>query len=127
MMNDIYDPLTEYTTVFRERFKNIAQTTFAELANEANVDVVANQETCKKIYELEAKASSNSSSITGIRTICVLLWVVAGLALGLLLTSWEYVEPKIRNICIILIVAITLLQIIAIYPKIKALKNILRG
>ena len=126
MMNDIYDPLTEYTTVFRERFKNIAETTFTQLANEANVDVVANQETCKKIYELEAKASSNSSSITGIRTICVLLWVVAGLALGLLLTSWEYVEPKIRNICIILIVAITLLQIIAIYPKIKALKNILR-
>ena len=32
MMQDIYDPLTEYLNVFRGRFADVARQTFAQLA-----------------------------------------------------------------------------------------------
>lgn len=50
MDNDIYDPLTEYKNVFRDRFRRIAMQTFDELAQEADVDVAANRITCSKIW-----------------------------------------------------------------------------
>ena len=34
MTKEIYEPLAEYRDVFRERFKQVAEETFAELANE---------------------------------------------------------------------------------------------
>ena len=47
---DIYDPLEEYATVFRDKFKQIARDTFEQLAKEANVDVDANRQTCRLYY-----------------------------------------------------------------------------
>ena len=48
MIQDIYDPLTEYDHTFRSRFREIAEQTFDELAKEGQVDINANQLTCKK-------------------------------------------------------------------------------
>lgn len=39
MQKDIYDPLKEYVNVYRHKFKEVAEKTFAELAAEAQVDV----------------------------------------------------------------------------------------
>ena len=39
MMQDIYDPLTEYLNLFRDRFADVAHETFAQLAQEAQVDL----------------------------------------------------------------------------------------
>ena len=47
MVQDIYDPLLEYVRVFHDRFKEVSEETFAELAKEAQVDVEANRETCR--------------------------------------------------------------------------------
>lgn len=58
MPQDIYDPLTDYTNIFQPRFKEVTKKTFEELAEEAQVNVEANRETCRKIYENEEKLSS---------------------------------------------------------------------
>lgn len=51
MVNDIYDPLKAYKEIFRNRFKTVAEETFAQLAAEAHVDTEANQATCSQLYE----------------------------------------------------------------------------
>lgn len=61
MLQDIYDPLGEYVSVFRDRFKDVTQTTFAQLAKEAQVDVEANRETCKQLYARQKELSSAKS------------------------------------------------------------------
>lgn len=61
MLQDIYDPLGEYVSVFRDRFKEVCQTTFAQLAKEAQVDVEANRETCKLLYARQKELSSAKS------------------------------------------------------------------
>ena len=38
MIPDIYDPLSEYANVYKDKFKEVAEKTFAKLAKEANVD-----------------------------------------------------------------------------------------
>ena len=54
MVEDIYDPLEEYSNVYREKFKKVCEDTFAELAREANIDIEANRQTCQKVYDNEA-------------------------------------------------------------------------
>ena len=49
MANDIYDPLDEYVKTFRPKFEKVARDTFAQLAQEAQIDVKANQETCSRL------------------------------------------------------------------------------
>lgn len=68
MVEDIYDPLTEYANVFRNRFKEVAEQTFAELAAEAKVDEAANKETCRQVYATESALSSAKTRVA-------LLWV----------------------------------------------------
>ena len=79
MVNDIYDPLTEYENVFRDRFKQEAADTFAELASEANVDVEANRETCKQIYATEKSLSSVKTRINRWTLWCVQESVLAAI------------------------------------------------
>lgn len=63
MVKDVYDPLTEYVNVFRDRFKSIAQDTFAKLEAEAHVDVEANRETCRRIKAIEGEAKKAKGNI----------------------------------------------------------------
>lgn len=42
-MDDVYDPLDEYANVFKDKFEQVAKDTFARLAEEAQVDVKANE------------------------------------------------------------------------------------
>ena len=53
MISDIYDPLTEYANVFRDRFDKVAQDTFAELVSESGIDIAANRETCRQLHSVE--------------------------------------------------------------------------
>lgn len=75
MQQDIYDPLQEYVDVFRARFKEVTEQTFAELAAEAKVDVEANKETCNQIYDTESVLDDVNSAITRWRIVCIVLWV----------------------------------------------------
>lgn len=58
MTNDIHDPLAEYVNVFRDRFYEVAEDTFSGIAEEANVDIELNKQTCRKIYAKEKELSS---------------------------------------------------------------------
>ena len=42
-MDDVYDPLDEYANVFRDKFEQVAKDTFAQSAEETQVDVKANE------------------------------------------------------------------------------------
>lgn len=76
MLNDINDPLTAYVNVFRDRFKNVAENTFAELATEAKVDIEANHETCKQIYATEDSLSTVKTRLNRWYGVGLLLWLI---------------------------------------------------
>ncbi|MGL5317591.1 MAG: MAG1210 family protein [Bacteroidales bacterium] len=99
MPKDIYDPLTEYIHVFRERFREVAENTFAELAAESKVDIEANRETCLQIYANEKKIDSVKTRIGWWTAWCVLLWlVVVG---GLLVCYWLYQEFETSSLLVV--------------------------
>ncbi len=60
MIEDIYDPLNEYISTFKDKFKKVADETFNALADEAQVDVEANRETCRQIYAGEKQLTDVS-------------------------------------------------------------------
>ena len=84
MQKDIYDPLKEYVNVYRHKFKEVAEKTFAELAAEAQVDVGKNRETCRRIYSEENSLSKVMTSIRWQKVWRVLLWlcVAVGFIVG---------------------------------------------
>ncbi len=125
MVQDIYDPLTEYINVFRDRFRQVAGETFAHLAKEAKVDVEANRATCRQLYATEEALSSVSSRKGWWTALCVLLWIGIGVgAVWAIATSqdasasvetWIYVAVGCG------IVAALLLLLLLVHPKMKKL------
>lgn len=123
MQKDIYDPLSEYIDVFRDRFKEVAESTFAELAKEAQVDVKANHETCRQLYDTEKALSSVKARISSMTAWCVFLWlvVVGGIAAVFFMCS-ELEEWILLAIAAAVITAIVLL-FTKIHPRLKELKT----
>lgn len=123
MIEDIYDPLSEYQNVFSKRFKDVAEDTFAELATEANVDIKANNETCRRIYSTEEKLASVKSRIGWWTALCALLWI--GIAGGSI--AGGVMAPKIDIWVLAAIFASSLLALlllfIKVHPKLKELKS----
>lgn len=122
MLNDIYDPLKEYVDVFKDRFKEVAESTFAELAAEAQVDVEANRETCSRLYATEKALSSVKSRIRLWTVWCVLSWlVVAG---GIIAAIVIYKEADIRILVAIGLAVVAALAFLfaKIHPLLKDLK-----
>lgn len=64
MAEPIYDPLKEYDQVFRDRFKQVAEQTFADLAQAASVDVEANRNTCATIYDVQGNKKEVDNQIS---------------------------------------------------------------
>lgn len=88
MVENIYDPLSEYINVFSGRFKEIAKSTFESLANEANVDVEANRETCRQLYSMQHKLSSLNKRIGWWTVFGVFLWILV--IFGILVAFIKY-------------------------------------
>ncbi len=76
MAQEILDPLDEYAEVFRDRFKKVAEETFAEIANEAHIDVEANRKTCREIYGVEDELSKIKTRIDKWNLLSVFLWIL---------------------------------------------------
>lgn len=127
MVNDIYDPLTEYVNVFRDRFKQVAEDTFAELASEANVDVEANRTTCKQIYATEKLLSSVKSRISWWTAWCVLLWLCV--AAGIVFAVFKRDELDTVVIVAIAVAAfiVLLYLFMRVHPRLKALQTECNG
>lgn len=122
MLKDIYEPLTEYINVFRERFKKVAEETFAELATEAQVDIEANRETCRQLYKSQATLSSVKNRISCWTTWCVVLWI--SVIAGIILSIYKFEELSssiLISIGTYEIIAIVYL-LMKVHPRLKQLK-----
>ena len=122
MLKDIYEPLTEYINVFRERFKKVAEETFVELAAEAQVDIEANRETCRQLYKSQATLSSVKNRISCWTTWCVVLWI--SVIAGIILSIYKFEELSssiLISIGTYEIIAIVYL-LMKVHPRLKQLK-----
>lgn len=123
MQKDIYDPLKEYVNVYRDKFKEVAEKTFAELAAEAQVDVGKNRETCRRIYSEENSLSKVMTSIRWQKVWRVLLWlcVVVGFIVGFTMYDvLDYVDLLIVGFVIFGALGLLFTDI---NPKIKEMKS----
>lgn len=123
MTKDIYDPLSEYVNVFRQRFKDVAEKTFTQLATESQVDITANRETCKQLYTSERALSSVKNVLSLWNCLCVILWIgiIAGAAFCIIrfneLSRWTVVTIGA------IVLAVIILFFLLIYPHIKKIKS----
>ena len=125
-MKDIYDPLTEYVNVFRDRFKEITEATFAELAGEAQVDIEANYETCRQLYETEKILSSVESYISRWKAWRLLLWlgVVAGVIyIYVCYEELRYLTPRLLVLIAVAILTAIIYLCVRVRPRLKKLKS----
>lgn len=122
MLKDIYDPLTEYVNVFRDRFKEVAEATFAELAEEAQVDIEANHETCRQLYATEKILSSVKTRIGWWTAWCVLLWLVVVGGIIAVFVLQQELERHILIVIVVVLVAIVYL-FMRVHPRLKVLKS----
>ncbi|MBD5351916.1 MAG: hypothetical protein HDR86_03720 [Bacteroides sp.] len=122
MINDIYDPLDEYVNVFKDKFKTVCESTFAQLAAEADVNVELNRKTCAEIDDAAGLIARLKSQITRWTVLCVILWIVAvGAALfGVACFTDNKPGAGCGFIAGALLVVWALLG--KIHPKLKALK-----
>lgn len=120
--NHIYDPLEEYENVFRDRFKQVAEETFAQLAKEADIDVEANRETCRNIYENQDALQTIRNKISTQTLWQWLLWTIVIAAAATIFFAHDSLgAPAIAGIAIAAVGAIVLL-FVKIYPRLKQLK-----
>ncbi len=124
MQKDIYDPLTEYVNVYRHKFKEVAEKTFAELAAEAQVDVEKNRETCRRIYSEEDSLSKVEAGIRWQKVWRVLLWLCV--AVGFIVGFTMYEELDYADLIIIGFIIFGALGLLftEVNSKIKSMKSV---
>ena len=123
MPQDIYDPLEEFTNTFQPRFKEVAEKTFGELADEAQVDVEANRETCRQIYANEEQLASVKTTGGWWKAVCIILWIVAiGGIISIIMMYEDWSEETILAIALFIILAIAIL-LIKVHPLLKSIKR----
>lgn len=123
MQKDIYDPLTEYVNVYRHKFKEVAEKTFAELAAEAQVDVGKNRETCRRIYSEENSLSKVMTSIRWQKVWRVLLWLCVAIGFIVGFTMYDVLDYVDLLIVGFVIFGALGLLFTDINPKIKEMKS----
>lgn len=123
MQKDIYDPLKEYVNVYRDKFKEVAEKTFAELAAEAQVDVGKNRETCRWIYSEEDSLSKVMTSIRWQKVWRVLLWLCVAVGFIVGFTMYDVLDYVDLLIVGFVIFGALGLLFTDINPKIKEMKS----
>lgn len=123
MQKDIYDPLREYVNVYRHKFKEVAEKTFAELAAEAQVDVEKNRETCRRIYSEENSLSKVMTSIRWQKVWRVLLWLCVAVGFIVGFTMYDVLDYVDLLIVGFVIFGALGLLFTDINPKIKEMKS----
>lgn len=122
-MDDVYDPLDEYANVFRDKFEQVAKDTFARLAEEAQVDVKANEETCRHLYDTEKIHSKVDETHGWYIFYWVALWgIVAG---GPLWALFKYHDLSVWALILIgvAVAGALWLQLTKVNPRRKELQE----
>lgn len=123
MQKDIYDPLKEYVNVYRDKFKEVAEKTFAELAAESQVDVGKNRETCRRIYSEENSLSKVMTSIRWQKVWRVLLWLCVAVGFIVGFTMYDVLDYVDLLIVGFVVFGALGLLFTDINPKIKEMKS----
>lgn len=123
MFKEILDPLSEYESVFRPRFEEVAKNTFDELAKEAQVDEEANKDICKKYYDALNLLDRVNKKITLLNILCYTLWLLV--IIGVFYVSLYYKQLEIIwSISISLAVALFIFILFwKIHPNLKRMKK----
>lgn len=122
MTDDIYDPLDEYVNTFQPRFEQVAKDTFAQLAKEAQVDVDANRQTCRLLYDAEKSLGAVKSRIGWTTFLCVILWCCAAIGIFAICKDYGTMSPAIATAVLLSVLAAVILLLSVIHPRLKKLK-----
>ncbi len=124
MVQDVYDPLTEYDEVFRARFEEVAQTTFQQLADEAKVDVDANQRTCSEIYKKENQLKKVKTKQNWLTFFCTFLWLTVVGCVLVVIARWQgWIDNWMWGVAAYVVMALLLL-FMKIHPGLRKLKDV---
>lgn len=123
MAQEIYDPLDAYVNVFSDRFRHVAEATFAQLAAESQVDVEANRSTCQEIYTTEKAVDDTQGRITQWGALCIVLWIAV--AVGVVLIFSQHDKWSIETIAATgaSILCALLALFLQVHPKLKKLRT----
>lgn len=131
MMQDIYDPLTEYLNLFRDRFADVAHETFAQLAQEAHIDLEANRATCQQLYDTQENLASAKSSLTRWTILCIVMWLGVVAGAGTLIYHFAYTiqgfEKWMIAATLMAVGTALLLLILLVHPKAAKLEAQCKG
>ena len=123
MVQDIYDPLKEYIDVFRPRFRQVAESTFEQLAGEAHVDVEANRATCTELYRTESSLDSLEKKIKWWMVLRVALWIIVGTGALYILVQYAKADLVVL-VCVGLVVVASLAALFStVHPRLKEMKG----
>lgn len=123
MIDEIYDPLKEYKEVFKDRFNEIAEKTFAQIAEESKVDVDSNRRTCKALYLEKEKLKNIKSKRSAFIFLACVLWVCVAVAIFIVATKYDILPASTIILLSVPSIIIAFLQITIVHPRINALKK----
>lgn len=123
MAQEIYDPLDAYVNVFKDRFRHVAEATFAQLAAESHVDVEANRKTCHKIYNTAQSANNAASRLSWWTMLCIVLWIAVIVGATLTTVNYDDWTPECVVATGTATVAVLLMLILRVHPKLSALNG----
>lgn len=115
--------MDECANVFRDKFEQVAKDTFARLAEEAQVDVKANEETCRHLYDTEKIHSKVDETHGWYIFYWVALWgIVAG---GPLWALFKYHDLSVWALILIgvAVAGALWLQLTKVNPRRKELQE----
>lgn len=115
--------MDEYANVFRDKFELVAKDTFAQSAEETQVDVKANEETCRHLYDTEKIHSKVDETHGWYIFYWVALWgIVAG---GPLWALFKYHDLSVWALILIgvAVAGALWLQLTKVNPRRKELQE----
>lgn len=123
MVQDIYDPLDEYASVFKNKFKEVAEDTFESLTKEANIDVEMNKKTCALLYSMQEDLDALKKRLTWWKVLCGALWTVAAVCIILFATGFSAPVWWLLTIYGLLVVGALVALFWKVHPIIKQKKQ----
>lgn len=124
MAQEIYDPLDAYVNVFKDRFRHVAEATFAQLAAESHVDVEANRKTCHKIYNTAQRANNAASRLSRWTMLCIVLWITVIVGATLTIVNYDDWTPECVVATGTATAAVLLMLFLRVHPKLSALRKL---
>ena len=124
MAQEIYDPLDAYVNVFKDRFRHVAEATFAQLAAESHVDVEANRKTCHKIYNTAQSANNAASRLSRWTMLCIVLWIAVIVGATLTIVNYDDWTPECVVATGTATAAVLLMLFLRVHPKLSALRKL---